>query len=621
VKTFLIDLQGGGLDRFGPAAPLLYPLDEADGLRILTPSGAELGTAALTMLADAARIELRRERAHHWLAIILVDLNAATGTGSDCALTNEIDRIRTHFLRPLSSDGLTPTRTFIVAVDSLARQPHTGAPIEPLARKRWEADTKILSEPNTSALADVTVFRFPQRRSPDPALQEDRLRLAYLLLSLNELARQGKDLPRERLYEVERINLDKNEVSDWIFEYARCLQQAEQMVGGRLNHREPVELQLIGDRECGCGQPLPSVSLTHAAFGRLHRKDDFHTWRNWATQTGSTLHRRSVDGETMVRRCISDRGARQFTLVTQTIASLDDEAARMSERARAARKRLIQDASHREESWDWEDEIRSRTPRLRAILEARPRQQAFIIFTAAMSLTVLVTALATVPGTGVARFLIPTALLLGGCALATALSIRSLKVPLEEHVHSTLERAQKIAHLIGERVDRELRHLEALCEVDVARRNEETVARAQQDQGQDVLLLKLHRRELQRHLSLVGTLQRLFPALAAGASSDRPAAPPDGTWPLGLPPHRHPGYSPLLCAASAVTQQHELLVGTRSIAWESKHLRGFLSLCLRADRYYGPMAHGATAENPPSPLPTPDPPTDDVEHRNMDAPA
>jgi hypothetical protein len=320
----------------------------------------------------------------------------------------------------------------------------------------------------------------------------------------------------------------------------------------------------------------------------------------------------------MLRRCISDRRARHFTMVAETIASLDDQAARMSERSRAARKRLVQETSHREENWDWEDEIRSQTPRLRAILEARPRQQAFVIFTAATSLTVLATALATVPGFGVTRLLIPAVLLLGGCALATALSIRSLKVPLEEYAHSTLERAQKIAHLIGERVDRQLRHLEALCEVDVARRNEATVARAQQDQGKDVLLLRLHRRELQHHLSLVASLQRLFAAPPAGGS-DELSADLDGNWPLDLPPQRHPGYSPVLCTAPAVSQQHELLVGTRRIGWESDHLRGLRGLCLRTDRYYEPMAHGATAENPPSPLPTPSPLAEDVEHQNRDA--
>jgi hypothetical protein len=303
----------------------------------------------------------------------------------------------------------------------------------------------------------------------------------------------------------------------------------------------------------------------------------------------------------MLRRCIDQRRAHTFPTVTEKVGSLEETVTRLQEQLHQERRALAQASASRTEEWDWEDEMQRRTPRIRALIEARPRTQAFGISAAALLILLLTPGLLTLPGTGVMRLLVPAALLLGGAGLATLLALRSVRARLVEHAHGAHERAQKIAHLIGEHTDRRRRHLERLCEVEAARRNVAAATDAQKEQGKEVLLLKLHRAELRQHLALAQAMQSHLGADSPGARSGAAtASPPAHEWPLEVPPHRHPTYAPALCAGRRAEYHHELRIGVRRVEWSSALACGLKHLRLSDDPFYAaaPAGEGTPQDQP-----------------------
>jgi hypothetical protein len=585
VKTFLIDLrsQETGL---GAAGPLLYPLEQPDGIHPLTPTMVDDPTGQLEDLAGFVRITLVRERSYRWSAVLLVDLDDRTGNGSDGALLTEVERIQTHFLKHLTDHRVGPARTYIVALDTIDRDNLAGEPKNQEAARRWKHDQEALgATPDVDRLhplRGMSVLRFPYRRSPEPDLQRDRLRLAYLTLALHQIASEDDPLGRERMYEVAEIQFDENQVARCIADYVLRLQEAENDIRRRLDGAGEVELQLIGDPDCGCGARVSSTSLSGARFGWL-RRNDLAVWLQWGQETASALRDRFEEGRAMLQKCLEGRTGRRFDTAAETCHSLGDEARRVEGRLAAAREKVNKLVPAREERWDWDAEMRSRTPRMKALLEARPRPQAFVVFTALAVLLALVTALPTVPDPGAASLIPPALLVLAGVAVATALSIRSLHAPMVQHARAMLERSQRISKLIGERVDRQRQYLEALCEAEAARQDMEAIARARVQQKWHRSLLTFHRDQIRRHLSLIEPLKRLLPtALPDASTSGRTRE-----WPLEVPPHRHDGYVPWRRGAAGATSEFEFLVGTqcRKYTWT---LTGLDRIGLRADRYYEP---------------------------------
>lgn len=598
MKTFLLDLHGG-LAEFGPAAPLLYPLQEAGELQIVGRRGAGGGERGLAGLAQVVRIELMREFRARWLALFLVDLPTGAG-GPLQSLAEQLDEIRQLFLERLAERGLAPARVLVVAVDALAREPHTGAPLDPGARHRWQSDVDRLSADPSAALRGLTVVRFPLRRTPEPRFQQDLVHLVYLLLSLIEVMESDEELPRGQLYQAQEVALDSSEVARWMEEYIRCLEEAEKTVAHRLAHPEPATLQLIRNPQCACGQALEGIQLPAPSFGWFHQLRDRASGHDWGQGTGATLATHERRGEEILHRCMEERRTRRFEVESEEIPSLEEKAVQLRERLHAARHALLQESPPAEEGWDWEDEMRRQTPLLAGRIEARPRPRAFAIVLAALLVLLLAPALLTVPGAGPLRLLPPALLLLGGGLAASALALHRLRSALKDAADAALKSARRIALRISERLERQRRHLERLCEAEAARYDEAGAREALAERGREVLLLRYHRDALQHHLRLARTLRSFHAAdlpdhSFAPAATSGPQRQSIRDRSLEEPPHRHPVYAPARCTGTRNETTHELRIGARHLPWTSSLSRGLRHVRLVVDPIY--------TGDPPPPLP------------------
>ncbi|HEX5725345.1 MAG TPA: hypothetical protein VFX98_07750, partial [Longimicrobiaceae bacterium] len=258
MKTFLVDLHGG-LARFGPARPLLYPFLASGRLELL-------GAADAGALAEAMRISSVRDYRPRVQAVFLVDLPAGPGGRG---LAEQLGWLRAEVLAPLAAAGLQPARVVVVALDSLAREPHTGVPLDPAARERWERDAEALAGGDPAALRELHLLRFPLRRAPEPAFQQDLVSLVYLAGALVELFEAGEELGGGRVLGVDEVALDGPAVAAWMAEYERALGRALDAVGHQLEHPEPVTLRLVEDAGCGCAGALDLPRLGQKTFRRL----------------------------------------------------------------------------------------------------------------------------------------------------------------------------------------------------------------------------------------------------------------------------------------------------------------------------------------------------------------
>lgn len=618
MKTFLVDLHGG-LARLGPAVPLLYPY-RADGtLEVML----EAGRREPRELAEAIRASLLRDWQPRVQLVFLVDL---AGGG----LTEQVGRLRTELVGTLAARGLQPARVTVVALDALARDAGTGIPQEPAARAAWERDAQALQAQGTPALEGVLVLRFPLRRAPEPLFQQHLVQLVYLVAALVELEEET-EVRRERLYTVDAIALDAAEVRAWMAEYARCLDHARRGVEHALAHPEPVELALIEDADCGCSRVLENVEVGQKTYGALRGPDDVAGWRFWWQETGRRLEAHARAGEEVVHGCMRDWRGRTFETTTRSVPSIVDTAAELREQLFTARRVLAKEAQPRRETPEWETEMLRLTPRVHAAIEARPRAQAFWVFTAAFFL-LLTSSLLLAMGRGVAGRVDTAVLVLVGGAGAVAYVLRRLGKRLHDETHLAQERGREISKETHLQVDRRKRHLAALCAVEVARRNDAVAQEAARAFGERSRLLKHHQRELAQHRERAA---RMAQAAALGAPGSAPAPtsdpanpstgssrsapstlppfagdgdeapPPPAALQVDQPPHRNAVYAPALCAGIPRERPYEVRVrsGALVIRRASVRLRGLQYVQLGDDILYRPVRGASPAGGTPSDAP------------------
>lgn len=609
MKTFLVDLHGG-LARLGPAVPLLYPYRAEGTLEVML----EAGGREPRELAEAIRASLLRDWRPRVQLLFLLDL--ANG-----GLVEPIARLRAELVGTLAARGIHPARVVVVALDGLDREPHTGIPEEPAARAAWERDARALHGGTAPALEGVLVLRFPLRRAPEPVLQQHLVQLVYLVAALVELE-DGTEVRRERPYRVDSVALDAGEVGAWMAEYARCLDHARRGVDHALAHPEPVELALIQDADCGCARVLETIEVDQKTFGPLRHGDDVAGWRAWWQETGRRLEAHARAGEEVVHGCMRDWRARTFETTARSVPSVVETAAELRERLFEARRALARESQPRREAPAWEAEMLRLTPRVHAAIEARPRPQAFWVFTAAF-LLLLALPLLLAMGRGTAGRVDTAVLVLAGGAGAVAWVLRRLGERLHDETHLARERGREISKEVHLQVDRRKRHLAALCAVEVARRNDAVAQEAARAFGERSRLLQHHQRELAQHRERALRVAR---AAALGAPGDAPRTPPsppdgaDGSDPSTLsasssadgglpppaalrvdePPHLNAVYAPALCAGIPRERPYEVRVrsGALVIRRASVRLRGLRYVLLGDDLLYRPVRGAPTGGAP-----------------------
>ncbi|HEX6039418.1 hypothetical protein [Longimicrobium sp.] len=605
MKTFLVDLHGG-LARLRPAGPLLYPY-RADGtLEVML----EAGRREPRELAEAIRASLLRDWQPRVQLIFLVDL--ANG-----GLTEPIGRLRAELVGTLAARGIQPARTIVVALDALQREADTGIPEEPAARAAWERDARAFHAEGAPALRDVLVLRFPLRRAPEPVFQQHLVQLVYLVAALVELE-EGTEVRRERLYTVDSVALDAGEVRAWMADYARCLDHARRGVEQALAHPEPVELALIKDADCGCSRVLETLEIGQKTYGALRESDDVAGWRLWWQDTGRRLEAHARAGEEVVHGCMRDWRGRDFETTTRMVPSIVDTAAELRERLFATRRALAKETQPRRETPDWETEMLRLTPRVHAAIEARPRPQAFWVFTAAF-FVLLTLPLLLAMGRGTAGRVDTAVLVLVGGAGAAWWVLRRLGERLHDETHLAQERGREISKETHLQVDRRKRHLSALCAVEVARRNDAVAQEAARAYGERSRLLKHHQRELAQHRERAVRVAQAaaLGAPADGSSSVNPSAsagsasmdadeapPPPAALQVDQPPHLNAVYAPALCAGIPRDRPYEVRVrsGALVIRRASARLRGLQYVLLGDDILYRPV-RGTPAGGPPADAP------------------
>lgn len=609
MKTFLVDLHGG-LARLGPAVPLLYPY-RADGTLEMM---LEAGRREPRELAEAIRASLLRDWRPRVQLVFLVDL--ANG-----GLIDQVGRLRTELVGTLAARGIHPARVIVIALDTLAREPHTGIPEEPAARAAWERDSRAFHAEGSPALEGVLVLRFVLRRAPEPLFQQHLVQLVYLVAALVELE-DGAEVRRERLYTVDAVALDAAEVGAWMADYTRCLDHARRGVEHALAHPEPVELALIEDADCGCSRVLETVEVPQKTYGALRHSDDVAGWRLWWQETGRRLEAHARAGEEVVHGCMRDWRGRTFETTTRSVPSIVDTAAELRERLFTARRALAKESQPRREPPEWETEMLRLTPRVHAAIEARPRPQAFWVFTAAFFL-LLTAPLLLAMGRGTAGRVDTAVLVLAGGAGAAWWVLRKLGERLHDETHLAQERGREISKETHLQVDRRKRHLAALCAVEVARRNDAVAQEAARAHGERSRLLKHHQRELAQHRERAARVAQAAahgappeggrvapnPAHPSGASSAAPvgamadeAPPPPAALVVDQPPHLNALYAPALCAGIPRERPYEVRVrsGALVIRRASVRLRGLRYVLLGDDILYRPVRGAPSAGGAPS---------------------
>jgi hypothetical protein len=595
VKTFLIDLHGG-LARLGPAVPLLYPYRAEGEMEVLL----EAGRRGLPELAEAVRASLLRDWRPRLQLVFLIDL--ANG-----GLVEQVGRIRGELVGTLAVRGIHPARIVVVAADALTREPNTGIPEEPAARAAWERDSAALSAGDANPLEDVLVLRFPLRRAPEPAFQQHLVHLVYLVGVLAELE-DGAEVRRERLYTVDGVALDGAEVGAWMADYERCLAHAQRGVEHALQHPEPVEMALIEDADCGCSRVLDTVEVGQKTYGWLRSPDDVAGWRSWWQETGRRLGAHARAGDEVVHGCMKDWRTRTFEATARPVSSVMETAAELRDRLHEARRVLARESHPRREPPDWEAEMMRLTPRVHGLIEARPRPQAFWVFTGAFLVLLCLPLLGSMGrGTG-GRMATALVVLAGGAAAAWRVLNRQREA-LHDETHHARERGREISKDVHATVDRRKRHLAALCAVEVARRNDAVAQQAARVFGERSRLLKHHQRELVQHRDRAGKLARAA-ALGSPASPRNPASqtnpdeapPPPAALRIDEPPHVNPVYAPALCAGIPRERPYEVRVrsGAMVIRRASTRLRGLLYVQLGDDILYRPV-RGAPHGGGPGP--------------------
>ena len=590
MRTFVADLHGG-LARLGTAAPLLYPYRAAGELEVLMEAaGRPLGE-----VADEIRVALLRDYRPRVQLVLVIDLRHG--------MVAQVARIRAELLAALEAGGLRPARVVVVAVDALAREAHTGVPQDAAARAAWEADARALAEGGPSALAGLLVLRYALQRAPEPAYQRHLIHLAYLLAVLVELF-GDEEIRQERLYSVDEVALDGTEAYAWLGAYERCLARAQREAEHALAHPEPVELALIEDPHCGCSRVLETLQLRQKTFGWLRGTDDVQGWRGWWSGTGTALAAHAAAGEDVVRRCMREWRGRVFETTERSVASIADYAAEARETLHAARRALAAQARPRGDAPEWEREMQRLTPRVQALIEARPRPQAFLLFTSVLLVLLVAPLLMTMPPGAAGGRMATAVLVLAGAAGAAWWVLRGLRAGLHDETHVALERASEIRKDVQEGVERGKRHLETLCAVEVARRNDAAAQQAAAAAGERTLLLKFHVDALRQHRERAAAFARNtapgLPALGAAAEGD--GAPPVELR-IHLPPHESAVYAPALCAGAPQERPYEVRIraGATVIRRASSRIRGLLHLQLADDVLYRPVRGAASTPDAPPP--------------------
>ena len=604
LKTFLVDLHGG-LARLGPALPLLYPFQargELEEVRAPEPCAAARGLGAM---AEAVRISMLRDFRPGVQVVFLADLPVGpAGPG----LVEQVERIRAEFLAPLAAGGLTPSRVVVVALDSLARERDTGVPLDPGARERWEKDADALAPPAGRVLEGVTALRFPLRRAPEVAFQQDLVRLVYLVAVLVELFGAGDEVGAGRLLSVDEVALDAPGIARWLAEYERCLRRGQTAVDHQLDHPEPVSIPLIEDAGCGCAGVLGTPRLAPKTFPLLRGLDDANDWRRWWQEAGQSLATHAQAAEELVRRCTREWRTREFRPTPREVADVAGKAEELGRRLEESRRALATGDRLREDGaeFDWDDDMRRMTPRVHALLDARPRLQATAVFSAVLLLLLLTPVWLTLPPSRpVAVRLETVALLLAGSAGVLYGTLSTLRGRLHAQANEAYGRAVEITSGVLNHAERRRRHLTALCEMEVARRNDAQAQAALRAARRRTLMLKHHRAALERHLELARAFARCHPAAPSAVppssrvEGDGAARAATREWPVDVPPHLSPVYAPALCAGARAEEAYEVRVGARVLRRASSLIVGLHHIRLGDDVIFRRPA--GSQPGPPAP--------------------
>lgn len=137
--SFVVDMREGA-QRLGAATPFLYPLQAKDRLRWIPARQPAGRSYPIENAWDDIRMHLLRTRAEKWQTIVLFDLPRGGSSPMEGALVEALCRIRATLLQPLKSMGLTPVKTWVIAMDALEREPHTNRPLDAMAELRWQLD-------------------------------------------------------------------------------------------------------------------------------------------------------------------------------------------------------------------------------------------------------------------------------------------------------------------------------------------------------------------------------------------------------------------------------------------------------------------------------------------------
>lgn len=594
VKTFLVDLHDMQ-DELRPVLPFLYPYLAGGEMEMLPASGQPHSARGM---AESVRVSVVRDYRPRLQLVFLIDLARES-------VVEQVGQLRREFVETLTAHGLPPSRVVVVGLDTVAREQHTGIPGDPAARALWAHDANTLASLGDVVLEGTVVLRFPLQRTLPAVFQQQLLELVYLVAVLVELFQADEQIAPEHLYLVDQVALDAAEVREWLAEYEACLAQTREAVEHQLAHPQPVEVALIENANCGCSNVLKPPVLAAKPYGWLWHTDDSRAWRRWWQDTGAVLEREAREGEGLVRRCLKEWRARKFERTERTVDAITELVSELGEQLEQARRALARPTRIREQNVDWEAEMQRMTPRVRSLIESRPRPRAFAISTAALLLLLVPPMLMTLPPAEASRTLPAVLLVLGGGALVTWGVLGLLRGRLHDETHQALERAQEISKDIVEHVNHRKEHLAALCTVEVARRNAAEGQDAQNRAGRVMRLLRFHRKELADHRRLVETFARNAPARAVPtppaweADEVRRVAP---GWDVELPPPWNPAYAPALCTGLPKEQSYEVRVrgGARVIRRNSSRLRALQRLQLVDDIIYNRSANGPAESGGPT---------------------
>ncbi len=138
MNTLLVDACGrlADLER---VRPFWYPLQQAGTLRLLPVSRTPWPERAEAVRLDVLRSDWKDG---DWQLLFLLDITVAGGGIAEGSLAGQLAAIKADVVEDLKAHRLYPRQVWAVAIDDLEREPHTGRPLDPQARKQWMLDAR-----------------------------------------------------------------------------------------------------------------------------------------------------------------------------------------------------------------------------------------------------------------------------------------------------------------------------------------------------------------------------------------------------------------------------------------------------------------------------------------------